>query len=48
MTRINIELPEELHKKIKVACAVKDATIKDYIKEVLDNKVNHKTERNSK
>lgn len=48
MTRINIELPEELHKKIKVVCAVKDTTIKEYIREVLDKKVNHKAERSSK
>jgi len=45
LTRINIELPEELHKKLKVKCAVEDITIKDYIKEVLDKKVNG---RNSK
>jgi len=42
MTRINIELPEELHRKIKVACAVKDITIKEYIQEVLDKRVNGK------
>jgi len=45
MTRINIELPEELHKKIKIDCAVKDTTIKDYIKEVLDKKVNGKNSK---
>jgi predicted HicB family RNase H-like nuclease len=39
MTRINIEIPDELHKKIKVACAMKQTTIKDYIKEVLDKRL---------
>lgn len=42
MTRINIELPEELHKKIKVECAIKDITIKEYIQEVLDKKIKSK------
>ena len=31
MGRINIELPEDLHKKLKVVCALKGITIKDYI-----------------
>jgi hypothetical protein len=31
MGRINIELPEELHKKLKVVCALKGITIKEYI-----------------
>ena len=42
MTRINIELPEELHKKIKVLCAVEDKTIKDLVEEVLGKEVNGK------
>ncbi len=31
MGRINIELPEELHRKLKIVCALKGITIRDYI-----------------
>ncbi|MBW3022495.1 hypothetical protein KY308_00120 [Candidatus Woesearchaeota archaeon] len=47
MTRVNIILPEELHKKIKVMCAVEGSTIKEYIKEVLDKKINSKSKTGS-
>ncbi len=40
MTRVNIELPEELHKKVKVLCAMEDKTIKELVEEVLDREVN--------
>ena len=40
MTRINIELPEELHKKLKVICAMEGRTIKAIVEEVLDKEVN--------
>ncbi len=39
MTRINIELPEDLHKKIKIACAVNETTIKEYIRLALEKKI---------
>jgi hypothetical protein len=35
MVNINIEIPEELHKKIKLASIVQDITLKDYIIKVL-------------
>jgi hypothetical protein len=38
MVNINIEIPEELHKKIKLASIMKDLTLKDYIINVLDKK----------
>jgi hypothetical protein len=38
MVNINIEIPEELHKKIKLASIVKDLTLKDYIINVLEKK----------
>ena len=36
MTRVNIELPEELHKKIKVICAMQDITIKELVAEAME------------
>lgn len=36
MVNINIEIPEELHKKIKLASIVQDITLKDYIIRVLE------------
>ena len=39
MGRINIELPEELHKKLKVVCAMKGMTIKDYIISTLESEI---------
>ncbi len=38
MVNINIEIPEELHRKIKLASIMKDLTLKDYIISVLDKK----------
>jgi len=38
MVNINIEIPEELHKKLKFSSAVKDQTLKDYIINILDEK----------
>ncbi len=31
MVNINIEIPDELHKKIKVYCAMNNITIKDFV-----------------
>lgn len=31
MTRVNIDIPEELHKKAKIICAVQGKTLRDYI-----------------
>lgn len=31
MTRVNIEVPEELHKRAKIASAVHGKTLRDYI-----------------
>ena len=39
MTRINIELPEELHRKIKVICAMEGKTIKEMVEEVLEKEL---------
>ncbi len=39
MGRINIELSEELHKKLKVVCALKGITIRDYIVSALESEL---------
>lgn len=36
MPNINIELPDELHKKLKIAAALKGAKIKELISEALE------------
>ena len=38
MVNINIEIPEELHKKIKLASVIQDITLKDYVIRVLERK----------
>ena len=38
MVNINIEISEELHKKIKLASIVQDLTLKDYIIHALEKK----------
>lgn len=39
MGRINIELPENVHKELKVKCAIQGVSIKDYINGVLKERV---------
>jgi len=39
MVNINIEIPDELHKKIKLESVKKDTTLKDYIINILDKNV---------
>lgn len=38
MTNINIEIPKELHKKIKIEAVKRDSTIKDLIIKTLEEK----------
>jgi len=42
MTNINIEIPDELHKKIKIQCAVDETTLKDYIVSAVEEKLRQK------
>jgi predicted HicB family RNase H-like nuclease len=42
MTNINIEIPDELHKKVKIQCAVEEKTLKDFIAEALEEKIKKK------
>ncbi|MBW2999036.1 hypothetical protein KY339_00040 [Candidatus Woesearchaeota archaeon] len=39
MTRVNIEINEELHKKAKIACAVKGITLIEFINSSVKEKV---------
>ena len=40
MVNINIEIPEKLHRKIKIYCAINNLTIKDFIIFSLDKNMN--------
>ena len=35
MGRVNIKIEDDLHKKLKVDCAIKEKTIQNYINELL-------------
>jgi len=39
MTRINIEINDELHKKAKLQALLKNKTLIDYVNEALEEKV---------
>lgn len=39
MGRINIELPPDLHKRMKVYCATKSLSVKDFVRDVIRNRV---------
>ncbi len=43
MGNVNIELPEDLHKKMKIACAVTSQTLIEFVNKSLEDKV--KTEK---
>ena len=36
MVNINIELPDDLHKKLKIICAVNSTSIKDFINKSIE------------
>jgi predicted HicB family RNase H-like nuclease len=38
LVNINIEIPEELHRKIKLASITQDLKLKDYVIKVLEKK----------
>ena len=39
MGRVNIEIPEELHKQMKIACAKDSITIIEFIRKALEDKL---------
>ena len=44
MTNINIEIPDELHKKIKLNAVKEDTSIKEYIIQILQEYISKKKE----
>ena len=42
MGRVNIEIPEEIHKKMKIACAMKDKTVIEFINEAIAEQLKEK------
>lgn len=42
MTNVNIEIPDELHKKLKIQCAVEEKTLRDLIVESLEQRLKKK------
>jgi predicted HicB family RNase H-like nuclease len=42
MTNINIEVPDELHKKAKIQCAIDEVSLKDFIIGALEEKLKKK------
>ncbi|MFA5797783.1 MAG: hypothetical protein WC916_07175 [Candidatus Woesearchaeota archaeon] len=45
MVNINIQIPDELHKKLKLKAVEKDITIKDQIIRIIEKEVMPKKER---
>jgi predicted HicB family RNase H-like nuclease len=39
MANINIEIPDELHKEIKLRAVMEDISLKDYVIKNLENKI---------
>ncbi|MFH2020764.1 MAG: hypothetical protein ABIJ34_05080 [archaeon] len=42
MTNVNIEIPGELHRKVKIQCAIEEVTLKDFIIAALEEKIKKK------
>jgi predicted HicB family RNase H-like nuclease len=45
MTNINIEIPDELHKKAKIQCAIDEKTLKEFIIEAIEEKLQQKKKK---
>jgi hypothetical protein len=39
MTNINIKIPDELHKKVKIQSAIQEITIKDFIISAIEKRL---------
>ena len=39
MSRVNIEIPDELHKRVKIACAVDSMTLIDFINKAVEDRL---------
>ena len=42
MVNINIQIPDELHKKAKIRCAIDEITLKDFIIDSIEKKLEEK------
>jgi len=42
MTNINIEIPDDLHKKVKIQCAIEEITLKEFVIKSVEEKINKK------
>ena len=42
MTNINIEIPDDLHKKVKIQCAIEEITLKEFVIKAIEEKVKEK------
>ena len=42
MTNVNIEIPDDVHKKAKVYCAIEEKTLKEFIIEAMKEKLKKK------
>lgn len=39
MTNINIQIPDKLHKKVKIQCAVDEITLKEFVIKAVEEKL---------
>ena len=39
MTRVNIDLPDDMHKQAKFTCVLRDSTLIEYINRAIDDKI---------
>jgi len=42
MTNINIEIPDDLHKKVKIQCAIEEITLKEFVIKAVEEKAKKK------
>lgn len=37
MGRLNIKVPDDIHKQLKIECIVKEQTVQDYVNSILES-----------
>jgi hypothetical protein len=42
MVNVNITIPDEIHKKSKIKCAIEEITLKEFIIKAIEEKINEK------
>jgi len=45
MTNINIKIPDEVHKKLKVKCAIEGTSLKKAVIEIIKNKLKNEKDK---